>query len=334
MKRTFLVALTLMLVVSSCGAQFDHPTSAQLAQELAQRSKNGLALARFSEATNALEIHYFDGRNEKVPLEINGEIRVATQGGIAVLDLDPTIRLKMRDAALRGDGAAVLEEFARLGGNIVLLSNSGKLERRSAVRVDTFVIAVSRDRQRLAFIGVPQGMSAKESGVYVGDFDSTRLNRVFAFGSDDPRQQQLDGLARPTLDWSPTSKKLLFSYRGTITTFDVDSGSSQKITSGGSAQWSPSGDQISFVGTQSQAMLLELSTGKISAIDPGFQIPSAMEWSPDGSYLLIPEGQGTHVPYGCHWVYRISDRAFFPVCDYPLINPLPFWIQTGVRTAR
>ena len=269
-----------------------------------------------------------------MPLEINGELRVATHGGIAVLDLDPTIRQKMANAALHGNGALVLELFARLGGNIVLLSRTGKIERRSAVRVDAFEIAVSRDGRRLAFIGVPQGGYQKELGVYIGDFDSSRLSRVFAFDSDDPRQHYHDPLVRPIIDWSPTGKKLLFSYRGKITAFDVDSCSSEKVADGGSAQWSPSGDQISFVGAQSKAMLLELTTGKISAIDPGFEIPSAMEWSPDGSYLLIPEGQGTHVPYGCHWVYRISDRAFFPVCDNHLINPFPFWIQTGVRTAR
>jgi WD40 repeat protein len=325
MKRTFLAALTLTLAASSC-AQIDHPTNTQLAQELADRSKNGVALAKFSEADNTLEVRSFDGHVEKVPLEINGELRMATHGRMAVLDLDPTIRHKMAEAALRGDRALYLELFARLSGNIVLLSNTGKIERRSAVRVNASVMAVSRDGEKLAFIGVPQGISETEFGVYVGDFDSKRLVRVFAFGSDDPRQP-LGAAGRATLDWAPTGKKLLFSYRGKITTFDVDGGSSLKIADGGSARWSPSGDQISFVGPKYEAMLLDLPTGKIAAIDPGFEIDSTMEWSPDGSYLLIPEGEGTHVPYGCHWVYRLSDKAFFPECDYHLINPLPFWIK-------
>ena len=290
MKRTLLVALAWMLAVSSCGAQADHPINAQLGQELAERSKVGLALARYSRATNTLEVHFFDGRNERVPLEIDGELEVATQGRIAVLDLDPTIRLKMRDAALHGNGALYLEEFARLGGNIVLLSNTGKIERRSAVSVNASLIAVSRDGQRLAFVGVPTGVSEKEYGVYVGGFNRPSLSRVFAFGSDDPRQQD-DVFARATLDWSPTSKKLLFSYRGTITTFDTDAGTSQKTADGGLARWSPSGSRISFVGPNFEAMLLDLSTGKTSAIDPGFEIPSPIEWSPDGSYLLIPEGK-------------------------------------------
>jgi hypothetical protein len=100
-------------------------------------------------------------------------------------------------------------------------------------------------------------VATKELGVYIGDFDSSRLSRVFAFDSDDPRQHYHDPLVRPIIDWSPTGKKLLFSYRGKITAFDVDSGSSEKVADGGSAQWSPSGDQISFVGVRSQAMLLE-----------------------------------------------------------------------------
>ena len=315
-----------MLAGSSC-AQIDHPTNAQLAQELAEKSKAGLALARFSEATNTLEVSFFDGRKETVPLDINGELKVGTQGRIAVLDLDPTIRNKMFEAALHGDAALVQQLFPHLGGNIVLLSTSGTIERRSIASVDAFVIAISRDGERLAFIGVPQGISNKEFGVYIGDFHSERLVRVFGFGSDDPRKQQ-GALVQPTLDWAPVGNKLLFSYRGKITTFDIDVGSSPKIADGGSARWSPSGDQISFVGPKLEAMLLNLSTGKIAAIDPGFEIDSTMEWSPDGSYLLIPEGEGTHVPYGCHWVYRISDKAFFPACEYHLINPLPFWIQT------
>ena len=77
-----------MLLVSSCAAQIDHPINAQLAQELAERSKSGLALARFSEADNTLEVRFFDGDVEKVPLEINGELKVGTQGKIAVREVN------------------------------------------------------------------------------------------------------------------------------------------------------------------------------------------------------------------------------------------------------
>ena len=77
---------------------------------------------------------------------------------------------------------------------------------------------------------------------------------------------------------------------------------------------------------------MEIATGKTRAIDPGFEIVSTIEWSPDAKYLLIPEGGGSHVPYGCHWVYRISDAAFYPVCDYHMINPLPFWFQIQGRS--
>ena len=255
---------------------------------------------------------------------------MVTQGRIAVVDLDPTLRGKLANAALRGNRDEILQEFARLGGEIVLLSNTGKIERRSAIRVNASVIAVSHDGQRLAFVGVQKGVSEKELGVYVGDFDSARLTRVLAFGSDNPRKQQ-GALVGATLDWSPLGKKLLFSYRGTITTFDIDAGSSQKIANGGSARWSPSGGQISFVGPKFEAMLLELSTGTMSAIDPGIEVLAPIEWSPDGRYLLLAEGEGGHVPYGCYWVYRISDKAFFPMCDYHIINPLPFWMQNERR---
>ncbi len=52
-----------------------------------------------------------------------------------------------------------------------------------------------------------------------------------------------------------------------------------------------------------------------------------IEWSPDGRYLLIYEGQGSHVPYGCIWVYRVSDGAFVPIPNYGVGGPRPHWIQ-------
>ena len=190
MRSMVLATLLSEFALSSCRAQADHRINQDLAKELAERSKSGLALARFSKETKVLEVHFFDGRTENLPLEVDGELKESTQGGIAILDLDPSIRLNMTEAALRGDSQAYLEEFAKLGANIVLLSSTGNVVRRSAISVDASVVAVSKDGQRLAFVGVPKGVPETEFGVYLGDFTDLSTTRIFAFGSDDPRKQQ------------------------------------------------------------------------------------------------------------------------------------------------
>ncbi len=326
MKMPVSIALLSQLTFSSCGAQSDHRVSQELGNELSERSKGGLALARFSESNHTLDLHFFDGRNEKLPLEISGDLKVLATGRIAVIDMDSTLRQRILNAAQNGNGALLMEEFERFGGDVVLISNSGRVERRSALSVNASVLAVSRDAKQFAFVGVPRGLSESEIGIYIADFESVHSRRLLAFGTDDPRKQH-GARTRAELDWSPQGTSLLFSYRGAITELDVASGLARKIAAGGSARWSPSGDQISFVGPKLEATLLQVSTGKTMAIDPGFEIPSAIEWSPDGRYLLIPEGEGSHVPYGCHWVYRLSDGAFYPVCDFHMINPLPNWIE-------
>src|SRR5258705_12432570 len=102
MKRSSVLgALFCGLALSSCGPEYLHPISTSLGRELAEKSKSGLGLARFSTAGNMIDLHFFDGRNEKVPLEIDGELKVVTQGRIAVVVLDPTRRRTLANATLR-----------------------------------------------------------------------------------------------------------------------------------------------------------------------------------------------------------------------------------------
>src|SRR5690242_7498218 len=114
--RTFVfIALLSASTLSFCAAQSSHKITPELGDDL--KNNRGLALARFSEHEAMVELRFFDGRREKVPLEINGEIKVISQGKIVVVDLDPDFRRKLADAALRGNRTVILELFARLGGN-------------------------------------------------------------------------------------------------------------------------------------------------------------------------------------------------------------------------
>ncbi len=77
----------------------------------------------------------------------------------------------------------------------------------------------------------------------------------------------------------------------------------------------------------SEPSLLNTTTGEFRVIDPGRGTGRSIEWSPDGKYLLIYETKGGHVPYGCQWVYRVSDGAFIPIPYYGQGGPHPYWIQ-------
>jgi Tol biopolymer transport system component len=139
----------------------------------------------------------------------------------------------------------------------------------------------------------------------------------------------VDGRQPPqiSVDWSPDGESVLFSYEGAVLLVDAQTGQTRKIADGGAALWSPTGEWISYVTSQSEPALLNVATGESKVINPGKPTGSVLEWSPDGKYLLIPEGEGSHVPYGCLWVYRVSDGAFVPILRYGMTNSTPHWIQ-------
>jgi Tol biopolymer transport system component len=111
----------------------------------------------------------------------------------------------------------------------------------------------------------------------------------------------VDGRQPPqiSVDWSPDGESVLFSYEGAVLLVDAQTGQTRKIADGGAALWSPTGEWISYVTSQSEPALLNVATGASKIINPGKPTGSVLEWSPDGKYLLIPEGEGSHVPYGC-----------------------------------
>jgi Tol biopolymer transport system component len=140
--------------------------------------------------------------------------------------------------------------------------------------------------------------------------------------------KQRDGFqAQMTVDWSPDGKNLLCNHEGAVFLVDSRTGKSRKIADGSAPLWSPSDDWISYITSDWEAALLNVASGKSRRIDPGKKTATPIEWSPDGKYLLILEGEGSHVLYGCLWVYRISDGAFVPIPNYGKGGPRAHWIQ-------
>ncbi len=107
--------------------------------------------------------------------------------------------------------------------------------------------------------------------------------------------------------------ELLASLRGEIVRLPIKTGERRTIADGWSARWSPDGVWISYLTRNFEAVLLNAESGRTLLIDPGQKVYMPLEWSPDGRYLLIREGQPSPIPFVAYWVYRLSDGAYFPL---------------------
>ena len=224
------------------------------------------------------------------------------------------------------DGTAVLLQALRAyGGQVVVLDTRNTVLARSEVRIWPAEVSLSPDERRLACVSVLQGGNEGDRGLYVAGFGKGEVRKLMSFAL--PTQH--DGFqADMTVDWSPDGKNLLCNHEGAVLLVDSLTGTSRKIADGSAPLWSPSGDWISYITADWEAALLNVASGKSRRIDPGKKTGTPLEWSPDGKYLLILEGQGSHVWYGCLWVYRVSDGAFVPIPNgYGTGGPHAQWIQ-------
>lgn len=212
-----------------------------------------------------------------------------------------------------------------------MMTPQGHIVAASDMRLLPYITSVSADERRFAFIGAPladiPAMRAN-FGVYIAEFNEHEPRKLLGlpFPADRP---YTDVTTRATLDWSPDSQTVLLSNEQAVFLIEAQSGASRKLVDGGGAQWSPFSDWISYVTVKREAALLNIRTGETRLIDKGHEVLRPLAWSPDGRYLLIAEGAGSHVPYGCLWIYRVSDEAFMPIPEYGMAGPRPNWIRIG-----
>lgn len=218
-----------------------------------------------------------------------------------------------------------LEGLKRYGGHVVVLDARGLVVARSEAWIGPFPLSLAPDEGRFVFLGVPEGRPAEEEGVYLTKFRGKEARRLVSLPQW--RRNGDDAGVSAMLDWSPDGNSILLSGRGRVLVINAETGQWRKVAEGGSAQWSPSGQWVSYVTPNMEATLLNVANGETRRIDQGHEVLSAVEWSPDGKYVLLREGQGSHVPYGCLWVYRITDGAFVPIPYYGMAAPHPHWIQ-------
>src|SRR5580700_1043095 len=72
--------VTVLISHLACCTWLDHATSASLQSELRERSKGGLALARWVPSTASVELRFFDGRRKILRLACCG-----SEAGVVVL---------------------------------------------------------------------------------------------------------------------------------------------------------------------------------------------------------------------------------------------------------
>jgi hypothetical protein len=306
--------------LTSC-TRFDHPTSADLQLELDERSRHGLGLARFAKSTPNIEVRFFDGREKSIHLACCRPVQESTVSRNRIVMVDMTLAPVLDPL----HDSNFLLAFEQYGGPVVKLDTRGRLLARSEAFFQPAVVTLSHSEERFAIAGVPRGHPVTDAGVYVAEFDLRELHKLLSLTVPSP--QQASYRTQMMLDWSPNDDSLLFSYHGSISFLDLQSGKAKRVASGYSALWSPSGKWISYITASFEPALLNSSTGESKLIDPGKHMGSPLEWSPDGAYLLIPESEGSHVPYGCLWVYRVSDGGFVPIPNYGMAGPAPHWIQ-------
>jgi hypothetical protein len=307
-------------VLTSC-TQFDHPTNADLQVELVERSKHGLALARFAKSAPNTEVRFFDGREELIHLACCRPQQESTVSRNRLVMIDMT-RAPVLDPLHDPGFLGALEQY---GGPVVKLDTRGRVIARSEAMFRPAAVTLSHNEERFAIAGVPRGHPETDTGVYVADFNLREPHKVLSVVLPPVQQGSFD--TQMLLDWSPDDASLLFSYGGSICLLDLQGGKAKKVADGHSALWSPSGKWISYTTAGFEPALLNALTGESKLIDPGKRMRSPLEWSPDGAYLLIPESEGSHVPYGCLWVYRVSDGGFVPIPNYGMAGPAPHWIQ-------
>jgi hypothetical protein len=322
----------LPLLVGVCGltscivAAFDHVASSSLKRELEDRSRHGLALARFSRSGAELETRFFDGHIEVQSIKCcqsTGAFRTVTHNRVVVVDGSAPHDATAED---RRDPPGGRPVSVNKGDQVVLMDNRGTVIARSDVRIYGFAVSPSPDEKQFAFVGFLGEDEPENAGVYVAAFHGQEVRMLADLDIVEDVARTGSGV-RAMLDWSPDSKSLLLSWHGSVGILDILTGHLRNIAAGGEGLWSPSGEFISFVTSRRAAALFSVKTGQLKEIDPGQRTGSPLEWSPDGKYLLIRETEDSHVPYGCLWVYRVADAAFVPIPGYGVAGPRPQWVQ-------
>ena len=327
MQTTLSPLLLIVLLYDACSlSSCNHPTSAATKRDLVEVFGQRIALSQIyaspiGGSQPALRLRFFDGRQETRSISCCSRPMSATVSQNRLVFVDTDLQ------TTKGLGEMISKTTE--GGQVVSLDLDGKIVARSKVSISSNLVALSPDGKRFAFGGVPGGFPQQDSGVYIGTFESSECRRIFSIGYR-PIDRDRTGLNRESsLQWASDGRRVLFSYRGKVVLIDADTGKTQSLIDGGGARLSPDGNRLAYITPGLSSALLDLTTGKSHVVDPDQKTNmQPVEWSPDGRYIAFVEAEGSHVPYGCLWVYRVSDGSFVAIPGWG-IGPAVHWVSLG-----
>jgi hypothetical protein len=227
----------------------DHLSNGNLQRELAQQSREGLAIARIPWDGKALDVRFFEGSSAAIDLACCARFEAQTiaRNRIVMVDLTsaPVIDLTKLVSDPDRVGAALLNQ----GGPVVVMDEQGKIVERSEVNIHAWFISLSPDEDSRLRGG-------NELALFVAGFRDQEVRKLM------PATPLMDYSVRRrvALEWSPDGRSLLYSAHEGILLLDPQTGKSEKIADGGFAEWSPSGDHITYVSRGGDAILLNLAT--------------------------------------------------------------------------
>ncbi|HEY1757205.1 MAG TPA: hypothetical protein VGG72_17660 [Bryobacteraceae bacterium] len=213
-----------------------------------------MAIARIPWDGKALDVRFFEGSSAAIDLACCARFEAQTiaRNRIVMVDLTsaPVIDLTKLVSDPDRVGAALLNQ----GGPVVVMDEQGKIVERSEVNIHAWFISLSPDEKTVAFVGGRRG--GNEWALFVAGFRDQEVRKLM------PATPLMDYNVRPrvALEWSPDGRRLLYSAPEGILLLDPQTGKSEKIADGGFAEWSPSGDHITYVSRGGDAILLNLAT--------------------------------------------------------------------------
>ena len=170
-------------------------------------------------------------------------------------------------------------------------------------------IAWSPDSKQIAFLTVDANT---EYTLNVIDISNQRSHK-FLTGNIDFLTEQA---------WSYDGKKIVYSYKNSIFTYDINSKSVTSLTNGSWASWSPLSNTILFFDAQNNSLnLFKMETGKNEHLLFGQELGEGsltlpVYWFPNGKYIFIGHLSPQDTEIGYPYVLDVESHEVEKLFDF------------------
>ena len=260
-----------ILIVRLCA---DEPSAHSLIDELASRSKEGLAIARFAE-TSQLELVSLDGK--------------ATIRTIRVPGLDGLYDVEPNTQALLGSNRGLLAALYKEGisavgtASMALFTLDGRVRKPVGVSTWPLLATVS---PKLDLLAVLTSTGPGRVSLRYGRLDWSSTEEVFS--SDVGEQGAVNYLAE-NFSWSPDEQFLAYSLGGKVYALNTSNGSKRPIAEGTDPCWSPDGERIVYRTKNRELIMYDVRAGVSEMLTKSYTVVGFPRWSPDSQYVLFTQ---------------------------------------------